>query len=171
MPFAGATGQTIQTLSDTNGLASIATTVGPLQPGAQASGSACAWTTVCGSFAVTAVGSSLWTPVALEGASQSIAASSVLQPVIFQINDGAGHPIAGAPVAVYQTVTGFQSCPAQGRCPAAPLYSSAQTAAVSDANGLVTVTPQQLTGSPEATEIAVTAGTQGFVAVTLQKHP
>jgi hypothetical protein len=165
--FAG----TAQSLSDSNGLASIAATIGPLQPGAQATASACAWTTVCATFTATGIDASLWTPSALEGASQSIAATSILQPVVFEITDGAGHPVAGAPVAVYQTVTGYQDCPAQGRCPAAPLYSSAQSAAVSDANGLVTVTPQQLAGTPEDTAIAVVSGTQGFVSISLQKHP
>jgi hypothetical protein len=160
-----------QSLSDSNGLAAIAATIGPLQPGAQATASACAWTSVCAAFTAAAVDASLWTPYVLEGASQNIAASSILQPVVFEITDGAGHPVAGAPVAVYQTVTGFQICPAQGRCPAAPLYSSTQSAAVSDANGLVIVTPRQLTGTPEDTAIAVVSGTQGFVSISLEKHP
>ncbi len=160
-----------QSLSDGNGLSTIAATISPLQAGAQVTGSACAWTTVCATFTATGVDASLWTPAVLEGGSQSIAATSILQPLVFQITDGAGDPVAGAPVAVYQTVTGFQNCPAQGRCPVAPLYSSIQSAADSDANGLVTVTPQQLTGTPEDTAIAVVSGTKGFISVTLEKHP
>jgi len=53
----------------------------------------------------------------------------------------------------------------------APVLAAAQTAAVSDANGLVSVTPMQLAGVGEATNIAVVAGTQGFAALSLGQQP
>jgi hypothetical protein len=160
-----------QSTSDSNGLASIVATTGPLASGAQAAGSACAFSSVCGSFAVYGVDPSQWVLTAVAGQVQSVTSSAILQPVAIQVTDGAGHPVIGAPVAVYQTVSSWEVCPAQGRCPVAEVYSSSQTSATSDANGLVVVTPQQLTSVPEVTTIAAAAGTQGFVSIALEKHP
>ncbi len=157
--------------SDGNGLASIAVNAGPLAAAATATGAACAWSAVCAGFTAIGVDPSLWTPAAIEGASQSVASSSNLQPVVFQVTDGSGDPVVGAPIAVFQTVTSWVVCPSTGRCPAAETYQTGQTSAVSDGNGLVVVTPLQLTGMPEVTTIAVATGTQGFVSVALQKTP
>ena len=164
-----------QSVSDINGLASIRVVAGPLQSTAQAVGSACAnlsgTTPVCGQFAAVGVDPSLWTLTAIEGAKQSVAATSNLQPVVFQVTDGAGHPVIGVPVTVFQTVTAWVACPAKGACPVAATYETGQSAAVSDANGLVVVATQQIAGTPEVTKIAVSAGTKGFAAVSLQKTP
>ncbi len=160
-----------QSTSDGNGLASIAVTAGPLASAATATGSACAWTAVCAGFSAIGVDPSLWTPIAIEGGTQSVASGSVLQPMVFQITDGAGDPVIGAPVAVYQTVASWVVCPSEGRCPTPETYQTGQSSAVSDGNGLVTVTPLQLAGTPEVTTVAVAAGTRGFVSVALQKTP
>ncbi len=164
-----------QSLSDVNGVASIAARVGPLASGAQAVGSACAnlgvATPVCGQFAAVGVDPSLWTVTALEGALQGVVSTSILQPVVFQITDGAGDPVIGVPVTVHQTETGWQACPAKGACPIGQVYGTAESAAISDRNGLVVVMPQQIAGTPETTKIAVSTGTQGFVSVVLQKTP
>jgi hypothetical protein len=42
---------------------------------------------------------------------------------------------------------------------------------ISDASGLLTITPQQLTGVAETTNLAVATGTQGFLSLTLEKQP
>jgi hypothetical protein len=159
------------TVSDGNGLAAIAVTTGPLAAGEQAAGMACAFANVCGSFTVSGVDPSQWVLTAVEGQVQSIEATGILQPVAIQVTDGAGHPVIGAPVTVYQTVSGFQVCPAEGRCPVAPVYETSQASAVSDKNGLIVVVPKQLTGMAETTTIAAAAGTQGFLSMTLQKQP
>ena len=160
-----------QATSDTNGLASIVATTGPLASGAQATGSACAFSNVCGSFAATGVDPSQWLLTALAGQAQTVASDAILQPVVIQVTDGLGHAVIGAPVQIYQTVSGWQVCQSTGRCPVAEVYATSQSAAVSDANGLVVVTPQQLTSSAEITTVAAAAGTQAFLSVPLQKHP
>lgn len=164
-----------QSVSDINGLASIAATLGPLSSNAQAVGAACAdpgsAVPICGEFTVLGIDPSLWAVTALEGATQVVALTSNLQPVVFQVTDGVGDPVIGVPVMVYQTITGWQVCPARGPCPIAPAYAMTEAAGVSDANGLVVVTPQQIPGAPEITKIAVSAGTEGFVSVALQKTP
>jgi hypothetical protein len=101
-----------------------------------------------------------------------IAANGTLAAVILQVTDAAGHPVAGAPVKVYQTVDGWQpACPDRGRCPIPPTYASSQTSLVSDVNGLLTVAPEQLFGVAETTDFAAATGTQGFLSLTLEKQP
>jgi hypothetical protein len=166
----------VQTVSDANGVASIAVTAGPLTSAGQAVGSACAsfagvTAPVCGQFKVVGVDPSLWTLTALEGAGQSVASTSILQPVVFQVADGGGNPVIGVPVTVYQTVSGWEVCPVTGACPIAATYETGESAGVSDGNGLVVVKPIQIPGTPEITKIAVSAGTAGFASVTLSKTP
>jgi hypothetical protein len=157
--------------SDSNGLASIAVTAGPLGSAATVAASACAWTAICASFTALGVDPSLWTPDALEGATQRVASTLNLQPVVFQITDGSGHPVIGAPVAVSQTVTSWVDCPSEGRCPIGETYQTGHSSAVSDANGLVVVTPLQLAATPGVTTVALSAGTQGFLSICLQETP
>jgi hypothetical protein len=104
------------------------------------------------------------------GGSQVVAAGEVLLPVVLEVTDGAGHAVVGAPVQVSETVEGYQVCPAQGRCPTAPVYSTTTATVASDNNGMVVVTPAQV-GGAEITKIAVATGTEGFLTVTLTKTP
>jgi hypothetical protein len=46
-----------------------------------------------------------------------------------------------------------------------------QYSLISDANGLLTITPQQLVGVAETTNLAAATGTQGFLSLTLEKQP
>ncbi len=164
-----------QSISDMNGLAAIGASVSSLPAGTLATGSACATigasVSLCGNFTAVGIDPSLWTVVAIEGVAQTVSATSILQPVVFQVTDGSGNPVIGAPVTIYQTVSGYQVCPAAGRCPVAPVYSTSQTTANSDSNGLIVATVQQIYGSPQTTTLAASTGTQGFVSVTLQKTP
>ncbi|HEY6377223.1 MAG TPA: hypothetical protein VIX90_17010, partial [Edaphobacter sp.] len=93
-------------------------------------------------------------------------------PVVLQVTDPAAHPIAGATVEIHQTLTAWQPpCSDSGRCPIAPVYSSVTTTAISDTNGMLTITPLALPGVATTTNIAAAAGTQGFISLTLQKQP
>jgi hypothetical protein len=75
-------------------------------------------------------------------------------------------------VQVHQTVDAWQmACPDRGRCPVAPVYNSSASSATSDADGLITVTPVQIPGVAEITNIAAAAGTQGFLSFAVQKQP
>ena len=164
-----------QSASDGNGLATIAVNAGPLASAAQVSGTACAAIgaspALCGSFAAVGVDPSLWTLTAIEGGAQSVAATSILQPVVFQVTDGKGDPVIGVPATIYQAVSAYQVCPAHGACPIAETYQTAQSTGVSDSNGLIVVAAQQLAGTPQTTTMAVTAGTQGFISISLEKTP
>lgn len=162
-------------VSGSNGLVTIAAVAGPLPSGAQAIGMACAnigtQASVCGRFAATGVDPALWWVNAIEGAAQTVTAAGILQPVVFQVTDDSGDPVIGVPVTLYQAVSGYQDCPEKGRCPAAPVYSTSQTSATSDANGLVVTTVQQIPSSAETTAIAASSGVSGFASIVLQKTP
>jgi hypothetical protein len=150
----------------------VAATAGPLAAGAQASAQACAWTTVCANFTAVGVDPSAWRIAVVSGAGQSVSSSAAFAPVVLVVTDGSGDPVAGVPVAVYQTVdAGEMPCPARGPCPIAPVLAASQTSAISDANGLVSVAPLQVAGAAEVTNIAAAAGTQGFVSLSLLQQP
>jgi hypothetical protein len=143
-----------------------------LAASAQATGQACAWTNVCVNFTAEGVSSSAWRIVVDSGAGQTVAVAETFAPVVMMVTDASGDPVAGAPVAVHQTVNAAaMACPARGRCPVAPVLANSVAAAVSDANGLVSVVPMQLAGVGEVTNIAVATGTQGFASLSLEQGP
>ncbi len=154
------------------GEAQTLATAGPLAPGQQAMLSGCAWTTMCASFRSQGVDPAELRLVMIGGAGQSISASGAFNPVVLQVTNLAGDPVAGAVVQVYQTVDAWQlPCPDRGRCPIPPILASSQVSATSDINGLVIISPLQLTGVAGTTNLAAAAGTQGFVSMTLAKQP
>jgi hypothetical protein len=159
-------------LTSALGAAEMPSVAGPLAAGAQATAQACAWTLVCADFKTIGVDPAAWRLVVVSGTGQSIASSAIFAPVIVTVIDGSGNPVVGAPVAVHQTVDAAEMpCPMRGRCPVPPLLATTATAGISDANGLVSVTPMQLAGAGEVTNIAVAAGTQGFVSLALAQQP
>jgi hypothetical protein len=159
------------------GVAEIGAIIGPLAAGAQASGQACAWgglagPMVCTGFSAIGVDRSAWRLTVVSGAGQSVALAGTFAPVVVRVTDGLGHPVAGAPVAIHQTVDAAEmACPARGVCPVAPVLGGLPSAAVSDVNGLVSLTPMQMAGVGEVTNIAVAAGTQGFCSLSIEQGP
>jgi hypothetical protein len=161
-----------QTQVNTQGVASTLATAGPLASGAQALLSGCAWTTVCATFTTQGVDPAELRLIAVSGVGQIVSASGALTPVVLLVTDAASHPVAGATVQIYQTVDAWQlQCPDRGRCPIPPVLVSTQYSLISDANGLLTITPQQLVGIAETTNLAAATGAQGFLSLTLEKQP
>ncbi len=157
----------------TDGTGSAAVTVSAAR---MTSGSAivtgCVWSTVCASWTVTAVDSSEWRIGVASGAAQSVSAGATLAPVTLGVTDAAGHALQGATVSVHQTADGWEGvCPVPGRCAASPVLASAQSSAVSDSHGSVSVTPLEVPGLPQVVNIAAVTGTQGFVTVSLPVTP
>lgn len=154
------------------GIAQTMATVGPLASGGEALLSACVWTTVCATFSTEGVDPADLRLVVVSGADQAIAVAGSFTPVVLRVTDTASHPVAGAVVQIYQTVDAWQPpCPDRGRCPVPPVLASSQTTLVSDADGLLTVVPQQIPGTAETTNLAAATGTQGFLSLTLQDRP
>jgi len=159
-------------LADSASTAQTTATTGPLAANQQATAQACAWTTICTTFTATGVDPSQWQLDLLSGAGQSLNAPDTFAPVSLRVLDPAGHPIAGAPVIIHQAVEPWTiPCPDQGRCPIPPIYNASTTTLTSALDGTISITPLTLPGQPELTRIAVAAGTQGFLSLTLQKQP
>jgi hypothetical protein len=178
--WTGSTGMAVSPTSSTVsalGLAQIAATLGPLAAGVQASGQACAWGGLagpmeCAGFSAIGVDPSAFRLTVVSGAGQAVALAGTFAPVVVMVTDASGHPVAGAPVGIHQTVDAAgMACPARGACPVAPELGASDTAAVSDVNGLVSVTPIQSAGVGEVTNIAVAAGTQGFCSLSISQGP
>lgn len=173
IPIAGPIAFTSATsITDTQGVTTTQALAGPLASGTQATASACAWTGVCTSLAVQGIDPSQWRLIIISGARQSIFSTAAFSPVVLQVTDPAAHPIAGATVEIHQTLNAWQpTCPDNGRCPIAPVYSNVTTTAISDTNGMLTITPLELQGVATTTNFAAATGTQGFISLTLQKQP
>lgn len=173
--WAGASGLAVSSgssVSNVNGVAEMPSFAGPLAAGVEANGQACAWISMCASFSGIGVDPSAWRVVVVSGAGQTVASSAVFTPVMVMVTDAVGNPVAGAAVTVHQAVNAAEmACPARGWCPVAPLLATATSTGVSDANGLVSVPPMQLAGVGEVTNVAVSAGTQGFVALAVTQQP
>lgn len=161
-----------QSPANAQGIAQTLATAGPLAAGAKATASVCTWTTVCTTFATQAVDPADWRIEIVSGAGQSVGAADTLLPLTLRVVDTASHPIAGAVVQIHQTIESWQMpCPDRGQCPIAPIADAQVSSAISDVNGLITITPLQITGQAEVTNIVAATGTQGFVSLALQKQP
>jgi hypothetical protein len=173
--WASAPGMTVaggSSVSDVSGSAQMATVGGPLTGAQEVTGEACAWGTVCAQFTVVGVDPSLWRLAVVSGSGQSVELAGTFAPLVLMVTDTSGNPVAGAAVAIHQTVDAYEMpCAVHGRCPVAPELASSGGTAVSDVNGLVTFAPMQLAGVAEMTNVAVAAGTQGFVSLSLEQGP
>jgi len=158
------------TVANAGGIATGVAVITPLAPGGGVPGSACAWAgTVCAGFYVVGVGPAQLQVTLVSGGGQAIASTATLGPVTLQVTDLNGHPVQGTTVDIYQTVEPGETCPSHGRCPVEAMAEQGSSQAVSDANGLVTVTSMDEIGVAEVTNMAVTVGTQGFVSLSLTK--
>jgi hypothetical protein len=173
LPTGGAIAFTPATsAADAQGVAETQASAGPLASGTQATASACAWTSICTNFVIRGVDPSQWRLSIISGAGQSISSTGTLVPVVLQVTDPASHPIAGALVQIHQTTDAWQpASPDRGRCPIAPVYGASTVTAIFDTNGMLTITPLELSGVATTTNIAAATGTQGFISLTLQKQP
>ena len=171
---AGAEVQGASTNSNAAGNASTTVLAGPLTAGTSANVYACeAGAGPCATFTINAVHAEMASLVPVSGVGQSLPASGTAMPVTLEVVDGLGHPLAGAEVNFYQQMDAWQPpCPAQGRCPAprqlqAPMTSSA----ISDANGLVPLTPMSNDGEPAVLHVQATTGQQGLLQFAITQHP
>ncbi len=158
--------------SQANGSAASISAMGSLQDGEAATVQACGWGAICAVQNIVGVSAGSLGIVTVSGDGQSVPASNLLSSVIVRVVDMAGHPVAGASVALHQEVTGWQPpCRSNGRCAPAPVYGTATTSAVSNDDGLVSVIPLQYAGTPAVTRITAASGTSGVVTATLQILP
>ena len=162
----------ISSPSNGAGVALGSVTAGPLAAGARATGSVCAWTSICTSVAAQGVSASEWRLTVVSGASQSVSSTGTLATVTLQVVNATGDPVAGVSVQIEQTVNSWEAaCPSSGRCPLSSTLASSKSSAISDINGIIRVVPAQISGVPSTTQVAVIAGAAGFATLSLENHP
>jgi hypothetical protein len=120
-----------------------------------ATAQACGWNASsgapCATLSAVAVPPSAFALVLVSGAGQAIGSGGSFAPVVVQVQDAAGHPVAGAAVTVHQSLDAWQpACPVHGACPVPePLGAASSATLVSDINGLVSLTPLQTHTLPD----------------------
>ncbi|GAC1420397.1 MAG: hypothetical protein NVSMB62_14280 [Acidobacteriaceae bacterium] len=151
--------------------------VGPLTATGQTTGQACGWTGPlgagpCTTLTALAVDPSILKLVLLTGGGQRIAAAGTFAPVVVQVVDPAGHPVAGASVTLHQSLDQLQMpCPDHGACPIPQNLGGSTGTLVSDANGLINAIPAQISGQTAVTHLALACGTAGFLSLSLTQGP
>jgi hypothetical protein len=171
-PTAGLQPVTVDSVTNAAGSTSLQAQAGPLQGKVQSAMEACAWTNICTTFYATGVSASEFHVTIVSGAQQEVANSAPLLPVVVQVTDNLGHPVAGAPISIFQTVTAMTAdCPDRGRCPAAPVLCSQVSVVDADANGQTSIVPLMVPGQATQTEILVSSGTKGAASTVLTERP
>ena len=165
-----------KTTSDANGMASTQIAAGPLAIAATTTVNACV--TVgqngrgCVAFPIVGVDPASASLTIVSGNGQDTIASDPPQPLVLRVRDPAGDFLAGATVNFYETLRLWAPpCPAEGRCPPAPVLQRQTVQALSDENGFVTLNP--LTDGVLATRLTVfaVAGDDGAITASIERLP
>lgn len=171
---AGVTPAIATSLSNADGITSGQITVHPLSAGASIPVYACLppGNTSCAQFQIYSVHPEVAQLVAVSGAGQTMKQGTAPAPVVLRVTDAVGHPMAGGVVTFYETLKQWtQECPAQGRCPSAPVLSTKTVSLTSGADGIVTLSP--LTENGVATRLYITAvtGEVASLEFEIEQHP
>lgn len=170
---AGLTPAMSQNASSATGTAANQISAGPFSASVAASFNACiAGSGNCATFTVIPVHSSFAVLAAWSGTAQYIPAGQTFAPVVLRVTDQFSHPLAGAIVGFAETFVGWtEPCPAQGRCPTAPVLAQQMVQGTSGVDGTVVLTP--LVPGGQAGRLLVTAMTGGTTTLNfeLDAHP
>ena len=164
---------TTASLSGTNGVVTQQITAGPLNAGDVIPVNAClANTVVCTQFNIVAVHTQTAQLISESGTSQSVPAAGNFVPVVLEVIDAVGHPMAGAVVTFYETLDDWTPhCPAHVVCPPAPLMEQQTVQTTSATDGTVTLTPLSITGQPTRLFVTAVVGESATLNFELDKHP
>jgi hypothetical protein len=159
--------------TNTNGIAAMTLTVGPLTEGQTATANACLnGTSQCVTYTAFGARPEYAALQAVSGTSQSISVSGTASLVILRVLDMDGNPMAGSSVTLYQALYAWvPPCSAHGRCAQAELLATQAATAISALDGTVTFSPASLAGvATDMTGLAVT-GNSGSVGIAIEQHP
>jgi hypothetical protein len=169
----GVTASATSSVSAADGIVTQKIMAGPLNEGDVVPVNAClAGGSSCAQFNVFAVHTQTAQLLAESGTSQTIAAAENFAPVVLEVTDAIGHPMAGASVTFYETLDAWTPrCPAHGRCPPAPVLEQGSSQVISGADGTVTLTPLSIAEEPSRLFVTAVAGGWATVNFELDKHP
>jgi hypothetical protein len=169
----GITFQSGAVITNSNGIAVKALTVGPLTEGQTVTATACLnGTSKCITF--TAFGSrpEYATLAAVSGATQSLAVSGTPSQITLRVYDMDSNPMAGATVTLYQALYAWTPpCGLQGPCVQGTLLATQAATASSAIDGTVNFSPASISGvATDLLGLAVTGNTAS-VNITVEQHP
>jgi IPT/TIG domain len=174
MPGSGITAQNgAPVVTNTNGVASMTLTAGPLAEGQQVVANACVnGTPQCASFTVIGARPEYGWLEAVTGTAQTLAASGTPAQITLRLRDMNGNPMAGGTVALYQALYAWAPpCPPHGRCDAPPLLASQVSTATSAIDGSVVFVPASMTGMATNLLGVATTGYASAVNISIEQHP
>ena len=169
----GVSAPSAPSMSGANGIVTQQIIAGPLNAGDVIPINAClAGASSCAQFNVVAVHTQTAQLVSESGTSQIVAASVSLSPVVLEVRDAVGHPMAGAVVSFYETLDAWtQHCPAHGACPVAPVLERTSLQASSAVDGTVVLTPLSIPGIASRLFITAVTGENAVLSFEIDKHP
>jgi len=155
------------------GTAAATLSVSALAKGQMATSNACLpGGTICVGFNVFGARPEFAGLAAVNGTSQSIAASASPAAVTLRVLDMNGHPMAGGTVTVSQALYAWTPpCPAHGRCAQAQLLASQTTTSVSGLDGSITLTPLTQPGTATNLVGLAATGNAGTLTFNIEQHP
>jgi hypothetical protein len=147
--------------------------LGPLSEGQIAISNAClTGNSSCAAFNVFGARPELATLAPISGTNQSTNLGSPPAPVILRVLDVNGNPMAGASVAVHQSLfAGSPPCPRHGRCAQAQLLATQALTVTAALDGSVTVTPLAITGVATSLKGLAAIGNADDLLFTVEQHP
>lgn len=160
-------------ISNGNGIAAKALTVGPLTGGQLATSNACLnGTSQCVSFKVLGARPEYASLEAVQGTVQSVALSGTPNQITLRVLDMNGNPMAGGTVTLYQSLYAWRPpCSPHVRCSQATLLATQVGTATSALDGTVTFSPASLPGvATNMLGLAVT-GNSGALNIAVEQHP
>jgi hypothetical protein len=169
--IAGFAALSTQTTTNTAGTTTLTLQAASIAAGSTSTVQGCAWTTICAAWTVYGVDPAQWLITLTSAAQQITHAAQTLAPVTFTVTDANGDILPGATVTLYQTSYAWEGVCLSQRCPSAPVLANTRTTAISDTNGLITVTPLQVPNVPQTVAIAAVTGSNGFASASLSITP
>ncbi|MGB7191425.1 MAG: IPT/TIG domain-containing protein [Acidobacteriaceae bacterium] len=169
----GISAPTSASLSGTNGIVSQQITVGPLAAGAIVAVNAClASGSGCARFNVVSISPLIARLQPIAGIAQILPENQPFAPVILEVTDPAGNPLAGANVIFYETLDAWtQPCSSGVQCPPAPLLQQETVQAASGSDGTVVLDPVVSPGRAVRLYITAVTGNSALLNFVLEQHP
>jgi hypothetical protein len=155
------------------GIASKSLAVGPLAEGQQTTSTACLnGTGQCVVFTVLGARPEYAWLEPVSGVAQTLSASATPALISVRVRDMNGNPMAGATVALYQSLYAWTPpCQSHGRCAQAPVLATQTSNATSALDGTVAFVPASIPGV--ATNLAALAvtGNSSSLTIAIEQHP
>jgi hypothetical protein len=159
-------------LTNANGIASKALTVGPLAEGQTVTISACVnGTSQCVAYTAFGARPEYYFLQPISGTTQTLAVSAAPAPIALRLLDNLGNPMAGGTVALYQALYAWsQPCSPHTICTQGNLLASQTAATISDISGTVTFSPTTMPGIATNLIGIAAAGNTAAVPIAIEQH-